>query len=312
MSNPAINLDATSVCLSDQVGKNTRVESFVHIAVDVTIGTDCIIGSRTMIDSGVRIGNRVILEGNSHLCTGLLIEDDVYIGTNATFARARVIREAPHSPGSSILLRHHCSIGANATLCPGITIGEHAIVDAGAVVTQSVQPHAIVSGNPAQVVGFANTAESSVAKTSAASSQSHIIESKVGGVRAYHLPFISDPRGNLTVGEFERTLPFIPKRYFITFDVPSAKLRGEHAHKKCEQFLVCVRGSCAVVVDDGTHREEFLLNRPSFGVYVPAMIWATEYKHSPDSTLMVFTSDYYDPDDYIRDYQTFLTARKAS
>jgi dTDP-4-dehydrorhamnose 3,5-epimerase-like enzyme len=162
------------------------------------------------------------------------------------------------------------------------------------------------------VIGFANTSESTVAKAEASVSTSHIIESKVNGVRAHHLPFISDPRGNLTVGEFERTLPFIPKRYFITFDVPNAKLRGEHAHKKCEQFLVCVRGSCAVVVDDGTHREEFLLDRPTFGVHVPAMIWATEYKHSPDSTLMVFTSDYYDPDDYIRDYQEFLTAKKSS
>lgn len=310
MSHSAIHPDVHSVCLSDQVGAGTRIESFVHIAAGVTIGTDCLIGSRTMIDSGVSLGNRVILEGGSHLFTGLLIEDDVYIGTNATFAKARVTREAAQSPGSSILLRQHCNIGANATLCPGVTIGEYAIVDAGAVVTQSVQPYAIVSGNPAQVVGFANTAESTNTRTNAAS-PTHIIESKVSGVRGYHLPFISDPRGNLTVGEFERTLPFIPKRYFITFDVPSAKLRGEHAHKQCEQFLVCVRGSCAVVVDDGTHREEFLLDRPTFGVHVPAMIWATEYKHSPDSTLMVFTSDYYDPDDYIRDYQEFLSAKKT-
>lgn len=311
MSNPAINFDTTSVCLSDQVGNGTRIESFVNIAAEVVIGKECIIGSRTMIDSGVTIGDRVILEGGSHLFPGLLIEDDVYIGTNATFAKARVTRDATQSSGSFILLRHHCNIGANATICPGITIGEHAIVDAGAVVTQSVQPYAIVSGNPAQVVGFANTSESTVTRASSSAS-SHIIESKVSGVRAYHLPFISDPRGNLTVGEFERTLPFSPKRYFITFDVPSAKLRGEHAHKKCEQFLVCVRGSCAVVVDDGTHREEFLLDRPSFGVHVPSMTWATEYKHSPDSTLMVFASEYYDPEDYIRDYQEFLTAKKAS
>lgn len=310
MSHPAIPLDVHSVCLSDAVGAGTNIDSFVHIAAAVKIGTDCTIGSRTMIDSGVSIGDRVVLEGGSHLFTGLVIEDDVYIGTNATFARARVPREAAPSP--AILLRHHCSIGANATLCPGVTIGEHSIVDAGAVVTQSVQPYAIVSGNPAQVVGFANTSESTVIRSGASASQSHIIESKVRGVRAYDLPFISDPRGNLTVGEFERTLPFIPKRYFITFDVPNAKLRGEHAHRQCEQFLVCVRGSCAVVVDDGTHREEFLLDRPTFGVHVPAMIWATEYKHSPDSTLMVFASDYYDPEDYIRDYQEFLSAKKLS
>ncbi len=310
MTPPAILSAIHSVCLSDQVGAGTRIEPFVHIAAAVQVGTDCVIGSRTMIDSGVSIGNRVNLEGGSHLFSGLVIEDDVYIGTNATFARSRLTRETTPLPGPSILLRHHCNIGANATLCPGVTIGEHAIVDAGAVVTQSVQAYAIVSGNPAQVIGFANTTESTIVKTG--TSPSHITESKVSGVRAYHLPFISDPRGNLTVGEFERTLPFIPKRYFITFDVPNAKLRGEHAHKQCEQFLVCVRGSCAVVVDDGTHREEFLLDRPTFGVHVPAMIWATEYKHSPDSTLMVFTSEYYDPEDYIRDYQEFLAAKKSA
>lgn len=311
MSHSTIRPGLHSVCLSDQVEAGTQIGSFVQIAAEVQIGTGCSIGSHTVIEPGVSIGNRVILEGGSHLFTGLLIEDDVYVGTNATFARARVTREAVQSPASSILLRQHCNIGANATLCPGITIGEYAIVDAGAVVTQSVQPHAIVSGNPAQVIGFANTPEHTGAGTGAPAF-SHSFESKVRGVRSYHLPFISDPRGNLTVGEFERTLPFTPKRYFITFDVPSAKLRGEHAHRKCEQFLVCVRGSCAVVVDDGTHREEFLLDRPTFGVYVPAMIWATEYKHSPDSTLMVFSSEYYDPDDYIRDYDEFLSAKQKS
>jgi len=131
-------------------------------------------------------------------------------------------------------------------------------------------------------------------------------ESKVRGVKIYELPLIRDPRGNLTVGEFERTLPFVPKRYFMTFDVPNFDLRGEHAHRTCHQFLLCVRGSCAVVVDDGLNREEFLLDRPTFGVHVPPMVWATEYKHSQDSRLLVFASEYYDPADYIRDYQIFL------
>jgi dTDP-4-dehydrorhamnose 3,5-epimerase-like enzyme len=130
---------------------------------------------------------------------------------------------------------------------------------------------------------------------------------RVRGVRLFELPFISDPRGNLTVGEFEKTIPFRPLRYFITFDVPNARIRGEHAHRECEQFLICVRGSCAVVVDDGQQREEILLDRPTLGIYVPPMIWATEYKHTSDSTLMVFASEYYDPEDYIRNYAEFTT-----
>jgi UDP-2-acetamido-3-amino-2,3-dideoxy-glucuronate N-acetyltransferase len=310
MSPPIHPCGPHSVCLSGQVGSGTEIGSFVAIAEGVRIGSGCRIGSRTVLEADVCLGNRVVLEGGSHLFAGVVIEDDVFVGNNTTFATARAMAGTVPSD-SSILLRSHCRIGANVTLCPGIVIGEYTIVDAGAVVTQSVQPHAIVSGNPAQVIGFVNTPERSVA-TAGPPVPCNTIESKVRGVRAYHLPFISDPRGNLTVGEFERTLPFTPKRYFITFDVPSAKLRGEHAHWKCEQFLICVRGSCAVVVDDGSQREEFLLDRPTFGVYVPAMIWATEYKHSPDSTLMVFSSEYYDPDDYIRDYHEFLAAKEKS
>jgi UDP-2-acetamido-3-amino-2,3-dideoxy-glucuronate N-acetyltransferase len=132
-----------------------------------------------------------------------------------------------------------------------------------------------------------------------------ITPSKVRGVVSYELPFIEDARGNLTVGEFGRPLPFIPERYFITFAIPSGTQRGEHAHRECAQYLTCVHGSCSVLVDDGVHQQEFLLDRPTLGLYVPPMIWATECKHSADSTLIVFASHHYDPSDYIRDYLEF-------
>lgn len=131
--------------------------------------------------------------------------------------------------------------------------------------------------------------------------------SALKGVRLYEMRTIVDPeRGNLTVGEFGSELPFIPHRFFLTYHIPRRTVRGEHAHRKCEQFLICVRGSCAVLVDDGRQKEEFILDRPTLGVYVPPMVWAVEHQHSWDSTLMVFASDPYDPDDYIRDYDEFL------
>jgi dTDP-4-dehydrorhamnose 3,5-epimerase-like enzyme len=135
-----------------------------------------------------------------------------------------------------------------------------------------------------------------------------ITYSKVHGVACYDLPYIHDKRGNLTVGEFERPLPFLPKRYFITFDIPTETTRGEHAHRQCHQFLTCVRGRCTVLVDDGHQREEFVLDRPTLGIYVPPMVWAAEYGHSFDSTLMVFASHYYDSEDYIREYSEFQQA----
>lgn len=134
----------------------------------------------------------------------------------------------------------------------------------------------------------------------------------VRGVRLYEMKHIRDDvRGHLTVGEFERELPFIPRRYFITFQIPCEQTRGEHAHKACAQFLVCVSGQCRVAVDDGEHRQEFFLNHPAKGIFVPPMVWASEFDHSPESALLVFASHRYEPEDYIRDYQEFVSLALA-
>ncbi len=290
---------------SNDIGPNTQVEAFAYIAHNVRVGKNCVIGPHVCIGKDAVIGDRVIIRGSAQICAGTIIEDEVSIAAHATFLSDRN-SHSEDVTDNPIFLQHGCKIGASATLCAGVTIGEHSVVDAGAVVTRSVQPHTIVAGNPARVVAFANTLETPPPPGAPSSAVVQTMESKVRGVKIYELPLIRDPRGNLTAGEFKRTLPFVPKRYFMTFDVPSFDLRGEHAHRTCHQFLLCVRGSCAVVVDDGLNREEFLLDCPTFGVHVPPMVWATEYKHSQDSRLLVFASEYYDPADYIRDYQIFL------
>ncbi len=129
----------------------------------------------------------------------------------------------------------------------------------------------------------------------------------VRGVRLYETRHVIDRvRGNLTVGEVGRELPFVPQRYFLTYAIPSEQTRGAHAHLRCSQFLVCAHGECHLVVDDGKNREEFCLNRPSLGVLVPPMVWAVEHLHTADSVLMVLASHPYEPSDYIRDYAEFL------
>lgn len=132
----------------------------------------------------------------------------------------------------------------------------------------------------------------------------------VKGANFHRLVKVVDPRGNLTVGEFCRTVPFAAKRYFMVFDVPSMETRGEHAHRECHQFLICVRGSCAVVADDGVHRDEFVLNSPDLGLHLSPMVWAVQYKYSLDAVLLVFASHYYDCNDYIRNYSDFLSQVK--
>ncbi|MCA2185153.1 FdtA/QdtA family cupin domain-containing protein [Nonomuraea cavernae] len=127
----------------------------------------------------------------------------------------------------------------------------------------------------------------------------------MGKATLHELRVAKDLRGELSVGEFERELPFRPARYFLVYNVPSREVRGEHAHRRCDQFLICVRGSCGVLLDDGRNRREISLDRPSRGVYMPAMIWGTQYRYSPDALLLVFASHPYDPDDYIRSYDEF-------
>jgi UDP-2-acetamido-3-amino-2,3-dideoxy-glucuronate N-acetyltransferase len=119
-------------------------------------------------------------------------------------------------------------------------------------------------------------------------------------------------RGNLSAGEFLKDIPFTPKRYFFVFDVPNEKTRGEHAHINCHQFLICIKGSCSLVIDDGSLRNEIALNTPSFGVYLAPLTWGIQYKYSSDAILLVFASYYYDEKGYIRSYDNFLERIKAS
>lgn len=251
------------------------------------------------------VGDRVTVKCGVQLWDGLRIADDVFIGPNVTFSNDKVPRSRERP--AEFLQTHieaGASIGAGATILPGIQIGRNAMVGAGAVVTRSVPPNAIVVGNPARITGYVDSAGDRI---QASQDGERTFESvPVSGPAVIHqLPRISDMRGNLSVGEFERSVPFDAKRYFLVFDVPSVETRGEHAHKACHQFLVCVRGSVNVVADDGRDRQEYVLDRPEKGLHLPPMVWGIQYKYSPDAVLLVFASHYYDADDYIRDYEQF-------
>ena len=134
----------------------------------------------------------------------------------------------------------------------------------------------------------------------------------VRGVRLYEMRHVLDRvRGNLTVCDFNQELPFQPQRCFLTYAIPDDQTRGEHAHRQCSRFLVRQHGQCHVQVDDGDHCEEFCLNRPTPGVLIPPMVRAVEHLHSQDSVLMVLASRPYEAEDYIRDYDEFLTMVKT-
>lgn len=130
------------------------------------------------------------------------------------------------------------------------------------------------------------------------------------GAVVYDIPYFADDRGALNVLEIARELPFGCQRIFYTYTVPEGSVRGEHAHKKCEQFLIAIRGELHVAIDDGMHRDEIVLSSSSMGLHLPAGCWGEQFSHSPDCILLVLASLPYENDDYIRRYDEFLAWKK--
>jgi acetyltransferase-like isoleucine patch superfamily enzyme len=294
----------SGICESTSIGKNTRVWAFAHVLPNARIGSDCNICDHVFIENDVIVGDRVTVKCGVQLWDGLEIENDVFIGPNVTFTNDIFPRSKQYPKTfARTVIRKGASIGANATVLPGLSIGTNAMIGAGAVVTRSVPSNAIVVGNPAKIVGYVDTVEPAKALSEPSPNQKkRVVETEVPGVTMHFLTEVGDIRGNLSVGEFERDIPFKPLRYFLVYDVPTAETRGEHAHFKCKQFLVAIKGSVHVVSDNGYKRQEIILDRPSVGLYLPPMTWGIQYRYSPDAVLLVFASDYYDADDYIRDY----------
>jgi len=138
-----------------KIGRGTKIWQFVVILEGAIIGNDCNICAQTLIEGDVVVGDRVTLKSGVQLWEGTRIDNDVFIGPNVTFTNDRFPRSKKHPDSfEGIRIKHNASVGANATLLPGITVGEHAMVGAGAVVTKDVPPYALVAGNPAKIIRF--------------------------------------------------------------------------------------------------------------------------------------------------------------
>ncbi len=294
------------LCESEAVGDDTTIWAFAHVLPGARIGRSVNICDHVFVENDVVVGDRVTVKSGVQLWDGIELEDDVFIGPNVTFTNDRRPRSKQYPEKfDRTVVERGASIGGGAVILPGIRVGQSAMVGAGAVVTRDVPPFAIVVGNPARITGYTDTKGRRtltpvrpVFVDSAVAQSSSIIP----------LLKISDMRGSLVAAELTRDLPFVPQRFFIVYDVPSQDVRGEHAHRKCEQILVCLHGSVRAIVDDGSTREEFRLDSPSIGLYMPAMTWGTQYAYSADAILAVFASLPYDDSDYIRNYAEFESA----
>lgn len=140
---------------SSKIGEGTRVWQYVVIFKEATIGTNCNICAHTLIENDVVIGNNVTIKSGVYLWDGTRIEDNVFIGPNATFTNDIMPRSKVYPEKfERILVKKNASIGANATILPGITIGENSMVGAGSVVTKDVPANAVVVGNPARIIRY--------------------------------------------------------------------------------------------------------------------------------------------------------------
>lgn len=147
------NIHALSDVQSDDIGEATRVWQFAVILKGARIGKNCNICAHTFVEGGVTVGDNVTLKCGVYLWDGMVIEDNVFIGPNATFTNDKAPRSKQYPEKyESMVLKAGCSIGANATLLPGITVGQYAMVGAGAVVTKDVPEYSVVVGNPARVI----------------------------------------------------------------------------------------------------------------------------------------------------------------
>lgn len=125
------------------------------------------------------------------------------------------------------------------------------------------------------------------------------------------LPKIHDPRGNLTFIEGAKHIPFDIKRVYYLYDVPGGAERGGHAHKDLSQIIIAIAGSFDVIINDGSDKQRFHLNRSYFGLYICPMIWRELDNFSSGSVCLVLASDYFSEADYIRDFSQFHSTPKS-
>jgi acetyltransferase-like isoleucine patch superfamily enzyme len=150
---PSVFVHERALCETTDVGPRTRIWAFAHVMPGARVGADCNVGDHAFIESGVVVGDRVTIKNGVAIWDKVTLEDEVFVGPNAVFTNDRAPRAAIKRPPADFLptvVRRGASIGANATIVCGVTLGTHCLVGAGAVVTRDVPAHALMAGNPAR------------------------------------------------------------------------------------------------------------------------------------------------------------------
>lgn len=290
------------ICESPNVGKGTRIWAYAHVLPSAVIGRDCNICDHVFVENDVTVGDRVTVKSGVQLWDGVRLDDDVFVGPNATFTNDRYPRSKVY-PEKFLQthVRHGASIGANATILPGLTIGERAMIAAGSVVTRDVPARVLVQGNPGRDTAFLDADHIEAGALDRSKGPYDLLK----GASLHAISPKDDQRGALVVAEFD-DLPFTPKRFFSLSGVPTGASRGHHAHLRCAQFLMLLSGEVTALVDDGHKRIALRMTSPGDALHIAPGIWGGLLGFAPSTTLAILASDSFDEADYVRDYRTFI------
>lgn len=291
-----------AVCTPIQIGVGTFVRADVRMSPSARVGRNCSIFEGVIVEDDVVIGDRVIIKNQAKISEHVIVGNDTFIGSDVVIHGHLSGSETPQQTkiGRNVYLGDGVEVLAN------VIIGDFAVIGAGVLVAKSVPDHAVLSGTPAQILGKTTTPGFGPSMNRLEDDVVNAQQTSVKGVTLHDIHKVQDERGNLSMGEFGRNIPFMVSRYFLVYAVPAGEIRGDHAHFKCHQFLIAVNGSISVVADDGVNREKFVLDRADKGLYLPPMTWGVQYEYSKDAVLLVLASDYYDNEDYIRNYDEFI------
>jgi UDP-2-acetamido-3-amino-2,3-dideoxy-glucuronate N-acetyltransferase len=294
---------------SENIGKDTFIWQYCVVLPNATIGKNCNICSHVFIENDVIISNNVTIKSGVQIWDRIRIEDNVFIGPNVTFTNDLYPRSKIQSLSKELtIIKAGASIGANATILPGIVVGRNAMIGAGAVVTHDVPDNVLVLGSPAKIAKYLDDDGSFHYRDN--QNPANYLSKEDGPSYEKSIFSVTDIRGTISILDLINDFPFDVKRLFWVYDVPAIETRGEHAHYSCHQFLICLSGELELTLDDGNNIKTIKLNSKSKGIHIPPMIWACQTNFSKDAVLFVLASEEYKSEDYIRSYSKFLNTVK--
>ena len=287
-----------ALCETEHIGPKSRIWAFAHLLPGARVGAECNICDEVFIENDVILGDRVTVKCGVQLWDGVRVEDDVFIGPNATFTNDGFprSRQVPASFPRTVV-RRGASIGANATVLPGVTVGPSAMVGAATMVVQDVPANAVLVGNPGRIIGYADATDIAGPRDLRPNDPGRAIE----------VPTFQDSRGRLALWPLDGALPFVPKQMYIVTGAPDGGARGGGAYRNSHQLLVATQGSVRVALDDRRTRIVVTLSAANIGLHVPPGVWSLQFGHSPDAALLVLASGSNLPEERIADYAEFLS-----